>query len=123
MVDRISRFEDLEVWLHAQEIAVLVYEITKRFPDDERFGLTSQIRRAVASVSANIAEGFGRYTTNDKLHFYVIAYGSLLETKNFIYLAQRLGFLETATVDEAIVKIMIEQKQLNAFIRAHREKS
>ena len=88
MVDsiKIQSFEQLHAWQEAQTLAVFVYTIIKQFPKNEIFGLTSQIKRASSSVSANIAEGFGRRTIADKLHFYAIAYGSLLETKNFPHL-------------------------------------
>ena len=88
MVDgRIASFEQLTVWQESQALAVSVYKITKLFPKDEMFALTNQLRRAASSISANIAEGFGRETSKDKSHFYTIAYGSLLEVKNFIYLS------------------------------------
>jgi four helix bundle protein len=117
MEDRISGFEDLRVWQEAQNLAVTVYELVKLFPKDETFGLTSQIKRAAASVSVNIAEGFGRKTPKDKLQFYVIAYGSLLETKNFLYLAEKLNYLPTLQLEEALKQVISCQKLLNAFMR------
>lgn len=124
MVDgKISGFEQLDVWQQAQDVAVLIYSLTSDFPNDERFGLTNQVRRASASVSANIAEGFGRRGLKDKLQFYAIAYGSLLETKNFMYLASRLDYVSKETLLETIESITICQKQLNAFIRSHQDNS
>lgn len=110
-------FEDLEVWQVSQAWAVEVYKVTRNFPDDERFGITSQIRRAVSSVSANIAEGFGRRTSKDKLHFYTIAYGSALETKNFIYLASKLEYIDDDTAPNLLAYAMSTQKLLNAYMR------
>jgi four helix bundle protein len=116
MVDgKIQSFEDLTVWRESQELAVDVYRVTKAFPKEELFGITSQLRRAVSSVSANIAEGFGRASKNDKLHFYVIAYGSLLETKNFLYLSEKLGYLSRDELDVLISRTVSCQKLLNAF--------
>ena len=115
---KITCFEDLIVWQEAQQLAVLVYKTTELFPQDERFGITSQIRRAVASISANIAEGFGRQTQKDKVHFLVIAYGSLLETKNFLYLAQKLGFITKDDLDQLLKQSTSCQKLLNAYKRA-----
>lgn len=121
MVDsRVKEFEDLEVWQEAQLFAVEIYSVTKSFPKDEVYGITSQIRRAASSVSANIAEGFGRSTTNDKLHFYTIAYGSLLETKNFLYLAQKLNYIERDIVDSLIEHSIVCQKLINASKRSLR---
>ena len=81
MIDKkkILKFEDMPVWQDAQDYAVLVYGITKKFPKDELYALTSQMRRAASSISANIAEGFGRQSKKDKAHFYSMAYGSLLK--------------------------------------------
>ena len=116
---KIMCFEDLIVWQEAQQLAVLVYKTTQLFPQDERFGITSQIRRAVASVSANIAEGFGRQTQKDKVHFIVIAYGSLLETKNFLYLAQKLGYITDDDLQRLLKQSVSCQKLINEIGRAH----
>ena len=115
MADKITSFEDLEVWRESQNLAVQIYKITRSFPKDEMFAMTNQIRRAVTSVSANIAEGFGRVSTNDKIHFYTMAYGSLLEVKNFLYLAERLEYIDTTTLEKALIQITSCQKLINAF--------
>lgn len=119
MVDssKINQFEDLRVWQESQAWAVSVYRTTKSFPKDEIYGITSQIRRAVSSISANISEGFGRKSVKDKLHFYVIAYGSCLETKNFLYLSQKLDYISQNELDELILQGITVQKLLNAFMR------
>ena len=111
----IKSFEDLTVWQETQDLAVSVYAISRSFPKDELFALTSQLRRAASSVSANIAEGFGRATKNDKLHFYTIAYGSLLETKNFLYLASRLSYVTESDLHNLIDHATRCQKLINAF--------
>jgi len=111
----ITAFEDLTVWQESQNLAVLIYQVTKKFPKEETFGITNQIRRAASSVSANIAEGFGRTSSKDKLHFYTVAYGSLLETKNFIYLARKLGYLAEDASNPLIEKCVLCQKLINAF--------
>ncbi len=123
MVDRvkITGFEQLIAWQKSQDLAVAIYKITKPFPADERFALTNQLRRAVSSVSANIAEGFGRRSAKDKLHFYAIAYGSLLETKNFAYLAARLNYLDEKALNSLILDMTDCQKLLNALSRSINE--
>ncbi len=119
MVDgRIHSFEELTVWQESQQLAVMIYEATRTFPKEELFGLTSQIRRAASSISANIAEGFGRNTKNDKLHFFAIAYGSLLETKNFLYRAQKLSYIEQQQVDTLLTQSVSCQKLINASKRS-----
>jgi len=83
------RFEKLDVWHRAIEFADTVYSITKNFPVDERFGLTSQMRRAAVSVSSNIAEGSGRVSDKDFARFIEIAYSSLMEVVSQSAIAQR----------------------------------
>ncbi len=119
-MEKITSFEQLIVWQESQQLAVMIYGLTKTFPADERFGLTSQIKRSASSVSANIAEGFGRRTAKDKIQFLTIAYGSLLETKNFIYLGQKLGFITDKDVDIILNQTICCQKSLNAYIRSLR---
>ena len=108
-------FEELEVWRKSQDLAVDVYKITKHFPQDELYSITSQVRRSAGSISANIAEGFGRMTHKDKVHFMTIAYGSLLETKNFLYLSARLGYIHQADLDKLIEDVVVCQKLLSSF--------
>ncbi len=117
MIDKkITKFEDMPVWNDALEYAVSIYDLTKRFPKEELYSLTNQIRRSASSVSANISEGFGRPTKKDKSHFYSIAYGSLLETKNFIYLAKRLNYIDADEENRLINDSVKLQKQINAII-------
>lgn len=107
-----SAFQNTQIWLDATDLAVMVYRVTKKFPASEQFGLVSQLRRAVVSVSTNFAEGYGRTSKNDKKHFYVIAYGSLLEVKSLLYLSIKLGFYEgLEDIDQKIDNIRI---QINA---------
>jgi four helix bundle protein len=80
----------------ADDLAVAVYEVSKGFPREEIYGITSQIRRAASSVAANIAEGASRESAKDYAHFLQIARGSLAETRYFPHLARRLGYLENA---------------------------
>ena len=88
----IRTFRDLLVWQKAHELVLSIYRLTKGFPPEERFGLIPQLRRAVVSVAANIAEGFVRKGKLDKLHFYNMAKGSLEECKYYLILAQDLGY-------------------------------
>ena len=115
MVDskKIESFEQLIVWQQSQDLAVDIYNLTKKFPDDELFAITNQLRRAASSISANIAEGFGRQTQKDKLHFYIMAYGSLLEVKNFLYLSNKLSYLSTLDLEKLLQKCTDCQKLIN----------
>lgn len=90
---RIRSFRDLNVWKEAHQLVLMVYAATKAFPSEERFGLTSQMRRAAVSVPANIVEGFKRRGLREKIRFYNVAEGSLEELKYFFILSQDLGYV------------------------------
>ena len=115
IVVRDKGFETLHTWQKSQDLAVEVYTILKMFPSEEEFGLKSQLRRSSASISANIAEGYGRSTVADQSHFLTIAYGSLLETKNFIYLAERLEYIDSKTMSELIALCVSCQKLIIGY--------
>jgi four helix bundle protein len=89
------RFEKLDVWQKSLDMADAVYRLTRGFPDCERFGLTSQMRRAAVSVSSNIAEGSGRGSDKDFSRFVEIAYGSLMELISQLHIARKQGFIST----------------------------
>ena len=86
--------ENLLAWQKAMDLVVAVYDVTKRFPADERFALTDQIRRAVVSIPSNIAEGNGRESDRASLQFCLIAHGSLREVETQIQIAHRLGYID-----------------------------
>lgn len=90
----LKSFQDLEVWQKAHDLALETYRVTNGFPDRERFGVVSQVRRSAASIPANIAEGFGRRTTRELLQFLANANGSLEETRYFLILSRDLGYLK-----------------------------
>ena len=85
-------YRDLVVWQKAMDLVEIVYAVTANFPSDERFGLTSQVRRAAVSIPSNIAEGEGRRSRNEFGHFLSVAYGSLREVETQLLIAVRLGY-------------------------------
>ena len=91
----VNSFRDLLVWQRAMELVVACYQLSKEFPDTERFGLTNQLRRSAVSVPSNIAEGHGRGTPKAFLNFLWIANGSLAELETHIQLPVRLGFVSS----------------------------
>ncbi len=93
-------FRKIKAWQLADDLVVAVYEATKRLPKEELYGITSQIRRAVTSVAANIVEGASRESAKDYAHFLQIARGSLAETQYFLHLLHRLGYLDEDTSAE-----------------------
>ena len=87
-------FENLEVWQKSRGLVKSVYQLTNAFPNEEKFGLTSQLRRASVSVSSNIAEGSTRWSRKDQARFYEISFGSLIEVLNQSILSNDLKFLK-----------------------------
>jgi four helix bundle protein len=93
---KINRFSDLTVWQKAHELTLATYKLTETFPRSEQFGIVSQLRRSAASVSANIAEGFGRRTTKELLRCLQISRGELEETRYFMILSRDLKHISPA---------------------------
>lgn len=118
----IRNYRDLTVWQRGMEITVQVYEVTKQFPDDERFGLTSQLRRAAASVPANIAEGHARSSTKDYLRHIAIAIGSLAETATFVELAGRLGYGDVSHLRNIFEMTTEERRMLRRLQKSLRKR-
>lgn len=116
--EKTEGFEQLEVWQKSIDIAVDIYKMTDKFPKSEIYSLTNQMRRASSSVSANIAEGYGRHNYKEKLQFYKIANGSLLETKSFCYLANRLDYISSDQLNEVTPHIVTIQKMIIALIQS-----
>jgi len=100
----VNRFEDLTVWQKAHKLVLTVYEITKHFPAEEKFGLVIQMRRAAFSIPANIAEGFNKRGKRDKINFYNIAQGSLSELKYYLLLARDLKYIDDIGANETLVE-------------------
>jgi len=96
----IKTFRDLNVWQKAHNLVLKVYKITKKFPEEEKYGLVGQLRRSAASIPTNIVEGFKRKSKKDYAHFINIADSSLEETKYHIILANDLGYIKEDTFDE-----------------------
>jgi four helix bundle protein len=108
-------YEDLEVWEKAHRLVLEVYRISKVFPREEIYALTSQVRRSAASVAANIVEGFRRPTKGDKARFYQVALASLDETHYHLRLAHDLGYADTTSLRAAFEEA---GRMLNAYTRA-----
>lgn len=111
-------FEKLETWQKAIAFADLVYESTRHFPADERFGLTNQMRRAAVSVSSNIAEGTARNSKNDYARFLEIATGSLFEVVSQSFVGKRQGFLSEDDFKKLYAAAEEQGKMLSGLRRA-----
>lgn len=110
-------FKELRVWSKAHELTVLVYKLTRAFPRDEVYGLTSQVRRSAASVGANIAEGCGRHSDGEMTRFLQIARGSASETEYHLLLAKDLGFLQETDFQVAEQAVVVVQRMLTALVQ------
>jgi len=92
-------FQDLIAWQKSMDLAEAVYRLSAIFPVDERFGITSQIRRAVVSIPSNVAEGYGRQGGAEFRHFLRISLGSLREVQSLLILSERVGLLASASTE------------------------
>ncbi|HEX8348491.1 MAG TPA: four helix bundle protein [Hymenobacter sp.] len=108
-------FRKLRIWQESYELTLAVYRLTRSFPKDELFGLTSQLRRSAASVPHNIAEGCGRQSAPDSVRFLTIAMGSASELESQILLAQGLDYVPTATVELILSDVVRLRKMLTAY--------
>lgn len=113
----IKSFTDLNVWKESHKLVLMIYKITDNFPSKETYSLIDQIRRAASSVTANIAEGFGRQTYKEKAQFYYLAQGSLLEVKNFILIAKDVGYLNNTDFHHLVEQANISHQLLQGFIK------
>ena len=117
----LQNYRDLEVWQKAMTLAEECYRVTKMFPKEELFGMTSQIRRAAASIPANIAEGQGRQHTKEFLNFLSVARGSLKEIETHLILSQRVGLM-TAQQLEPLLKLTDDISRMMSGLRKTLEK-
>ena len=113
-------FTDLKVWQEGHKLVLRIYDHTATFPDHEKFGLTSQVRRSAGSVTANITEGFERGSKKEFMQFLTIARGSLAETQNHLLVARDLGYLDKQVFDTLAKQTVTTHKLINALLRSLR---
>ena len=112
----VKSYKELLIWQKGIKIVILIYKLTKDFPKEELYALTSQLKRASVSVPSNIAEGFGRQTDKSFNHFLNISRGSLNEIETQLIIAKELDFIQNETVfNEILILIEEESKMINAF--------
>lgn len=114
---KIQTFTDLNVWKEGHKLVVMIYQLTKTFPKSETYSLVDQMRRAAASITANIAEGFGRQTYREKLQYYYMAQGSLIELKNFILIAKDVNYLNKNDFNSLVEQANLTHKLLQGLIQ------
>lgn len=123
MKDNMFGFEKLEVWKETMAMTVGIYQLTAGFPKEEQYSLTDQLKRAMSTVPANIAEGNSRNTGKDKAHFLSIAYCSLMEVMNHLILANRLGYLNEEQLQDFRSNIEKSSAQISALRNYHTKNS
>jgi four helix bundle protein len=111
----LQHFKDLKVWARSHALVLEIYRLTKSFPNDERFGIVSQLRRAAASVPTNIAEGAKRRGKQDYARFLNIAEGSLAETEYLLILSRDLGYLPSEDSKMPLAEVSEIARMLNAL--------
>ena len=114
-------YTELDVWKYSRELVKLVYLLTKSFPKEEMYGLTNQIRRCVVSVPSNIAEGIGRQSNKETIHFLYIAKGSLQEVETQLYLSFDLEYISEEALKSILKKVISSKKLLNGFINYYKK--
>lgn len=123
MGQEIKSFRDLVAWQKAFRLGIHVYELTKSFPADERFGLISQLRRGAVSVTSNIAEGYGRGSRTDYIRFLKVARGALYEIESQILFAAELGYLNSQGVEDIESQIAECSRILGGLIKSLQPKT
>ena len=112
-------YKELDIWIQARVLVKTIYVLTKSFPKDEQFSLTSQVRRCVISIPSNIAEGCGRQSNKETIHFLQIARGSLFELETQLILAEDLNYI--SDIDIVLKEIERVKKLLNGFINYYKK--
>ena len=115
---RMNNFKELKVWQRAIELVILIYKITQTFPKEEVYGLTSQIRRAASSIPSNIAEGAGRMSPEDFIHFLNIARGSSFELETQLIIAHELNYVNQPDFESLTQKLDEIQKMISGLQRS-----
>jgi four helix bundle protein len=118
----LKNYKELKVWQKAYELCLKIYKTTNTFPKEERYGLTSQIRRAAVSIPSNIAEGYGRRTTGEYIQALYVAYGSQCELETQILLAGDLGFIKADDLEKLNKDVGDVERMLKGLIRSLEKK-
>jgi four helix bundle protein len=111
-------FENLTVWKESKMLAIFVYTFTKSFPAEEKYGMTTQLRRAATSICSNIAEGSGRRTAKDQAHFFIMAFGSLMELLSESLISSELNWISGENLIAMRSKVESISLKLRNLIRA-----
>jgi len=123
MDEKIRTFKDLNARKEGHKLVIMIYEVTKSFPKEEMFGITSQMRRCAVSITSNIAEGFSRQSYKEKTHFYSMAQGSLTELQSQTLVAKDIGYITKEQYDELESQSVVAHKIISGLIRSSKSKT
>lgn len=121
MAEKIRTFTNLTAWKEAHSLAILIYKTTENFPNRETYSLTDQMRRCAVSVSSNIAEGFSRFSSKEKIQFYYMAKGSLTELQNQLILAKDIDYIDKDLFTEIAEKTVLVSKLISGLIKSRKK--
>jgi len=119
----LKTFKDLLVWQKSYQLCLSIYKITKAYPKEEKFGLTSQMRRSSVSIPSNIAEGYGRKTTQEYVYSCYVAYGSLCELETQLLLSTDLGYMTRLNFGNIEENLREVERMLKALIKSLEQKT
>lgn len=114
---KIINFTDLDAWKEGHKLVLMIYKLTATFPEKEKFGLVSQMERAVVSYTSNVAEGFTRWGEKDKINFYYMAKSSLTELQNQLLICKDLGYADEGNFDSIWSQTIIVHKLITGLIK------
>jgi four helix bundle protein len=114
----LKSYKELQVWQKSYQLCLHIYKTTRTFPSDEKYGISSQLRRAAVSIPSNIAEGYGRKSIKEYLQFLYIAYGSLSELETQILLSGDLGYINKAVLEQTEKDTGDIERMLKALIKS-----
>lgn len=115
--EKIKSFTDLNAWKEGHKLVLDIYKITQKFPKEELFGLTNQLRRAAVSLTSNIAEGFSRNSFKERIQFYHVSLGSLTEIQNQLLVARDIGYISEGDFKEIAEDTITVHKIINGLIK------
>ena len=115
---KIQSFTDLDAWKEGHKLVLMVYTLTKYFPKDELFALTSQMRRCAVSITSNVAEGFSRQSPKEKVQFYSVSLGSVTELQSQLLVAKDVNYLEQEKFQEAAHQSVKTHKIINGLMKS-----
>lgn len=118
--EKITSFTQLKAWQEGHQLVLRIYEIAKAFPQEERYALGDQMRRAAVSITSNIAEGFSRQSKKEKVQFYAVANGSATEIQNQLLIARDVGYLSQEDFQEVADQTVTVRKLLNGLMTSIR---